>query len=300
MSPLKRALELIRTHATELSVPGIENPNREAELLLRGAGSLDQNTIFRDNPFISENIETRFITFIQRRISGEPLQYILGTVDFCNLSIQVGPGILIPRPETEFLVHEAIKIINIHYNNAGPVYILDLGTGSGCIAVAVAKQLPMATVYGIDSSTTALTYARKNALSNHANNTCFIAGNFFDPLCVVKFHMILSNPPYIRSCEIDTLQREIKDWEPRHALNGGQDGLACYRQILSKAPAYLLPGAYVVFEVGMGQAEEVINIGESHGLMCSNVITDYAGSNRVVTLKNMPEPLIYTSGLINL
>ncbi|HLC15770.1 MAG TPA: peptide chain release factor N(5)-glutamine methyltransferase [Thermodesulfovibrionia bacterium] len=284
MPPLKRALELIRTHAIELSDAGIENPIREAELLLYGAGSLDQNTILRDNPLVSEKVETTFRTFIKRRISGEPLQYILGTVEFCNLSIQVGPGILIPRPETEFLVHEAVEIIKTTYDS--PIYILDLGTGSGCIAAAMAKQFPKATVYGIDSSVAALAYARKNSLFNQACcNTHFIAGSFFDPLCGVKFHMIVSNPPYIRAGEIDALQREIKDWEPRQALDGGEDGLACYRQILAKAPAYLLPGAYMVLEVGMGQDEEVANIAEQHGLICTKVIADYAGIKRVVILK---------------
>ena len=285
MSNLKRALDLIRSQGQELSDSGIDNPLREAELLLCGAGSLDRNIIFRDNPFIPQEIENRFLSFVQRRINGEPIQYILGNVNFCDLTIHVGPGVLIPRPETEFLVLKAIEIIKNCFNNTKTVHILEIGTGSGCIAVAVARQCSQAKIYGVDSSLSALHYAQKNALFNQTDNASFISGSLFEPFCGIKFHMVLSNPPYIKSSEINTLQREIRDWEPREALDGGDDGLMFYRQILSQAPQYIFPDGYILLEVGLGQSQPVCHIAETHGFISEGVIADYGGIERVVLFR---------------
>lgn len=285
MTNLKRALDLIRCQSQILNASGIDNPFRETELLLCGASSLDLNIIFRDNPFIPKEVENRFLSFVQRRIIGEPIQYIIGKVDFCDLTIHVGPGVLIPRTETEFLVLKTIEIIKTVFFDIRSINIVDIGTGSGCIAVSVARQCTHSKVYGVEPLLSALFYAQKNTLFNQVDNVSFISGSLFEPFCGIKFHMVLSNPPYIKSDEINTLQREIREWEPREALDGGDDGLMFYRQILSQAPAYIMPGGYILFEVGLGQSQSVQDIAQKNGFIRESVTADYADIERVVVLR---------------
>jgi release factor glutamine methyltransferase len=227
-------------------------------------------------------------------------------VEFHGLKIRVGQGVLIPRPETELLAEEVIKAISTSNPpfTKSELKILDLCTGSGCLALAIAKHFPDAEVYGTDISKDAIRYAKENARLNDIRNVTFLKGSLFEPLKQImfsdvqsfKFDVIVSNPPYIRSGDMPNLQPEINKWEPRNALDGGGDGLRYYRTILSEAPKYLTPpcpplprggwgGGVIFLEIGEGQAEEVLVIAMQNGFCNISVIKDYAGIERIVTVR---------------
>ncbi|MBI5025838.1 MAG: peptide chain release factor N(5)-glutamine methyltransferase, partial [Nitrospirae bacterium] len=235
-----------------------------------------------------------------------------------GLRIRVGHGVLIPRPETELLVEEAIKIETrdkrqetSKYNNSSLVTrhsslekslvtchsslekslvtrhlslkILDLCTGSGCIAIALAKKFPEAQVYGTDTSEIALGYAEKNAEINGVKNVTFLKGPLFQPIAKLgHFDLIVSNPPYIVSQEIKGLPQEIKDWEPLNALDGGTDGLDFYRAIINDAGKFLSESGCIALELGAGQADKVAGIMLSAGFSEIKISRDYAGIERIV------------------
>ena len=171
--------------------------------------------------------------------------------------------------------------------------ILDLCTGSGCLALAIAKHFPDADVYGTDISKDAIRYANENARLNDIRNVTFLKGSLFEPLSqllthnssLLIFDVIVSNPPYIRSGDIQSLQPEINKWEPRNALDGGEDGLSYYRTILSEARRYLMLSGVIFLEIGEGQAEEVSVIAMQNGFCKISVIKDYAGIERIVAVR---------------
>ena len=168
--------------------------------------------------------------------------------------------------------------------------ILDLCTGSGCLALALAKHFPDAKVYGTDISATAIRYAKENAELNGIGNAVFLKGSLYEPLkqlisgMPLKFDVIVSNPPYIKSNDIANLQPEIKNWEPKNALDGGEDGLRYYREIFSDARRYLMPGGVIFIEIGEGQAEDVSGIARSNHFKNISVIKDYAGIKRIIVI----------------
>jgi release factor glutamine methyltransferase len=170
----------------------------------------------------------------------------------------------------------------------GQFSFLDLCTGSGCIALSLAREFPDAEVSGTDISKEALVFARKNARANDIRNVTFFHGSLFGPVRDRTFHIITANPPYIRSDEIGTLQREVRDWEPAAALNGGEDGMDFYRQILSSAAEYLKPGGCIFLELGYDQAEAVEKLAQEQGFQNVAVINDYAGIGRVLKAGRQP------------
>jgi release factor glutamine methyltransferase len=213
---------------------------------------------------------------ITRRAKREPLQYILGTQEFLGLEFVVTPAVLIPRHDTEVLVTEAVK------RGSGCRSILDIGTGSGCVAVTVAKALPEAEVCTVDVSGEAIEVARGNAERNRVS-VQFFQGSLFEPFAGKRFDMVVSNPPYITSADLATLQQEVRDFEPEGALDGGGDGLDFYRRIAADAPAFLNPGGWLLFEVGAGQAGEVLELLKAGGFTNERFTqTDPAGIERVV------------------
>ena len=219
-----------------------------------------------------------------RRINGEPLQYIIGNVDFMGLSISVGSGVLIPRPETELLVEEAVKRIQdkwIGERGKTALSLLDLCTGSGCIAISLAKRFPEAVVVGADLSLAALIYAQRNATENSIGNIRFLEGDLFDPVAGRLFHCITANPPYVRTEEIQELQREVREHEPLNALDGGIDGLDYYRHILSESPKYLERDGLLIMELGYDQADAVSGLAHDSGFRNIECIPDYAGIRRI-------------------
>jgi len=234
-----------------LAEKGVENARLEAEWLLCSAIGLDRVGLYVnfDRPLTEAELAV-CRGMVARRARREPLQYILGTQEFMGLEFEVTPAVLIPRHDTEVLVTEALQ----RAGKAGR--ILDIGVGSGCIAVALATSLPGAEVLGVESSAAALALAQHNSY-RHGGRLTLFEGSLFEPFPGQKFDLIVSNPPYIPTADLETLQPEVRDYEPRQALDGGADGLDFYRVIIPAAPGYLNPGGWLLLEVGIGQAEPV-------------------------------------------
>ncbi|MEK6581544.1 MAG: peptide chain release factor N(5)-glutamine methyltransferase [Nitrospirota bacterium] len=295
------ALDKIKEITAFLHKCGIDDAHIESEIILRHCLGSDKTILYRDNPLLSKENEREIEKILERRGKREPLQYILGYVEFYGLKIKVGEGVLIPRPETELLVEEVVKAAESREQlpphpplgkggTKGGVNILDLCTGSGCLALALAKHFPDAKVYGTDISATAIRYAKENAELNGIGNAVFLKGSLYEPLkqlisgMPLKFDVIVSNPPYIKSNDIANLQPEIKNWEPKNALDGGEDGLRYYREIFSDARRYLMPGGVIFIEIGEGQAEDVSGIARSNHFKNISVIKDYAGIKRIIVI----------------
>jgi len=293
-----RLLELLRISTEYLEAANIDDALSEAEMLVFHIANRDRLDAYIDNPEITSADSAKVRRFLQRRIKGEPVQYIIGHIEFLGLTIKVGKGVLIPRPETELLVEEVIKTVkgealsvNSSENKASRLTphalqtFLDLCTGTGCIALSLAREFPDAEVYGTDLSKEALAYAKKNAEANTIRNVRFSQGSLFEPVKGKKFDVITANPPYIRRDEIETLQPEIRDWEPAAALDGGMDGMDFYRAILSSAGDFLKPNGFIFLELGYDQAEGVQKIARAEGFKDITVINDYAGIGRILSAK---------------
>lgn len=280
------ALDKVKRASDYLAEFDIKDAYREAELIVIHCLNINRIGLYKDNPDIPESIDTEIEAILQRRSKREPLQYILGYTEFYGLKIEVGPGVLIPRPETELLVEETVKRISNFDFRIANLKILDLCTGSGCIALAIASAIPAIKVYGIDNSSESIKYALKNAKINNIQNVTFFKGNLFESIGKdFKFDLIVSNPPYIKKSDLSNLQPEVKDWEPLNALDGGNDGLDYYRIIISEAKDYLRENGYIILEIGMGQAESIRRIAEIAGFTNITLIKDYSGIERIFTLK---------------
>jgi release factor glutamine methyltransferase len=274
------ALEAMHTAAERLTALGIPDAEKEAELIITAGLGIDRVSLYRDDPPLGWEDPRILDKMLRRREKREPIQYILGEVEFYGLRIKVGPGVLIPRPETELLVEETIKRLS---DNPAP-RVLELCTGSGCVALAVARGLPEAQVIATENSKEALRYALENAALNEVENAAFPSGSLFEPVVGQTFDAVLSNPPYIRTGDIDTLAPEIKNWEPREALDGGPDGLDFYREIIPHAKEYLNPGGMLIVEMGAALAPGVAEIAEKEGLKPLPPLRDWGGCDRVMTI----------------
>jgi release factor glutamine methyltransferase len=290
-----RLLDAVRSATQYLEEAGVEDSFVDAELLTLHAAGIDRLTAYRENPEIDKTRLARVRRLARRRASGEPVQYIIGHLDFLGLKIEVGKGVLIPRPETELLAEEAIKTVRSeelgvrskekdtsHLTPHTSLKILDLCTGTGCIALAIAREIRDAEVYGTDVSKAALRYAKKNAAINGIRNARFIQGSLFAPVENMLFDLIVSNPPYIRTLDIEGLQREIREWEPVSALDGGPDGLDFYREIFPGAAGHLKERGAVIVELGFDQAEDVTKIARQSGFSSIDIRKDYAGIERIL------------------
>ncbi len=262
---------------------GIDDATKEAEMLVAGLLGISKVDLLLKNIPLTAAQAEQLDALAARRASGEPMQYILGYVEFYGLTIHVGPGVLIPRPETELLVEQVIKDRGQKPEDReqGKLDILDLCTGSGCIALALANNFPYAQVYGVDRSDAALKYATKNAAANSINNVRLLSGDLYSPVKGMRFDLIVSNPPYIPKDDIHTLQKEITDHEPVSALDGGIDGLDFYRRILAEAHLYLKTGGMVVLEIGIDQAKDIKQLAEDAGFGNIRFIKDYSGIERI-------------------
>ncbi|MDO8644485.1 MAG: peptide chain release factor N(5)-glutamine methyltransferase [bacterium] len=236
---------------------GVPNPRLDAELLLTDTLQVKQIDL-RLNPQtpVSAEKQKEFQEKVLRRADREPLQYILGKTEFWGLPIKVTPDVLVPRPETELLVEEAIRTVG-----AAPTKILDIGTGSGCIAIALAKNLPKATITAIDISEKALEIARQNSDLNQVSKQIqFIQSDLFENLPPVKFDLIVANPPYVTEAYWNRLQDEILHHEPKIAIVSDASGLKIIRRILDEAWEYLVPGGALLMEIGDDQRESLETI----------------------------------------
>ncbi|MFN3480517.1 MAG: peptide chain release factor N(5)-glutamine methyltransferase [Thermodesulfovibrionales bacterium] len=277
------ALDKLKEVSAILKTAGIEDAPKEAEILITETLGIDRTSLYSGRYKITEDDSRRIDSLLQRRLKREPLQYIFGHVEFLGLRFNIGRGVLIPRPETEMLAEEAIRILKS--KKPSGANILDLCTGSGCIATTIARHLPESFVYGVDISEAALSYAEENALLNDVRNVRFLRGDLYEPLKIgpeIRFDMIISNPPYIRSEDIKSLQPEIRDWEPLEALNGGEDGLEYYRRIIGGCRDFLMDKGEVLLEVG--DSRGVIDIARSYNMRVLSVIKDLSGIDRVLRL----------------
>lgn len=260
-----------------LASRGVENARREAEWLLCAATGLDRVGLYLnfEKPLDDGELAV-YRAMVARRGRREPLQHILGTQEFCGLEFEVTPDVLVPRHDTETLVNAALARMTDARS------VLDIGTGSGCIAVALARRLPGAAVTAVDISGAALVVARRNAERNNVNVE-FIQGSLLEAVAGRHFDLIISNPPYIPSGDMETLQPEVRDFDPRGALDGGADGLDFYRALTRDAASCLSPGGWLLLEVGTGQAAAVARMFRASGGYGDPVTAfDGAGIERVV------------------
>jgi release factor glutamine methyltransferase len=273
----------------ELSSSGIESHRLEAEILVSAVlGLLDEPRVelLRTGDRELSTAQARTLaSLILRRLSGEPVQYIVRRAWFRDLVLEVGPGVLIPRPETEVLVGEVIARIG-----AKPARVVDVGTGSGCIALAIAAECPGASVIALDVSPEALRYAEINRdrveaqFPGTAKRVQILEGEGLASLFATdRFDVIVSNPPYVSEADRATLPRDVRDHEPHLALFAAKDGLAMLEEIIQEAPERLVPGGLLALEVGDGQARAVSDLIARAGAYDGRrIVPDLAGRQRVV------------------
>ena len=242
---------------TVLKLEKISTPKLKARLLLQYVLKKPrQYLIVYDNQQLTDKEEQEYLKYVELLTQGEPIEHITHQKEFMKLNFYVDENVLIPRQDTEVLVEEVMKIAK----KMGAKKILDLCTGSGAIAVSLAKYLENVQLTALDISGKALDIAIANAKNNHVQNKItFVESNLFQNLGQEKYDMIVSNPPYIRRKEIESLDREVKK-EPRLALDGGEDGLDFYREIIDRGYEYLKYGGYICLEIGYDQKEEVMQI----------------------------------------
>ncbi|ACD94753.1 peptide chain release factor N(5)-glutamine methyltransferase [Trichlorobacter lovleyi] len=259
-----------------LTEKGVENARREAEWLLCEATGLDRMGLYLnfDKPLQDDELAA-YRSMVARRGKREPLQHILGSQEFDGLEFIVTRDVLIPRFDTETLLEEAVRQAPTART------VLDIGTGSGCIAISLFHRLPQAAITAVDLSPDALSIARRNAERNNAQIE-FLLGSFFQPVSERRFDLIVSNPPYITSADLADLQPEVRDFEPRLALDGGTDGLDAYRVLAAEAPRYLEPNGWLLLEIGAGQDKDVATLLADAGFDAIVSVPDNAGIIRVV------------------
>ena len=259
---------------------GNEAPASDAGVLLCSAVRCDRAFLYAhgSNELDSVLLENYF-SMLERRAAGMPLQYLTGVQEFMSLSFEVGEGVLVPRQETEILVE---AVMNLCRERGGIDRILDIGTGSGCIAVSLAYYIPDCNVTAIDKMLDALAIAQRNAITNGvADRVRFVKSNLFEELEKEPFDVMVSNPPYIRTKDIEGLQREVRCYEPPEALDGGEDGLHFYKAILHGTQRFLREGGSLAFETGYDQAAEVAAL-MSGFFRDIKIYKDLAGIERVV------------------
>jgi len=278
-------LNLIRWTDERFRKEGLTTPRLDAEVLLAETLGVDRVGLYThfDQPVQPREL-TRFKKLIQRRLRREPVAYIVGQREFWSLNFIVTPDVLIPRPETEILVMEALKVLSQPEQTKRRIRILEMGTGSGAISVALAKELPSASVVATDLSEKALSIAEENALRNGVRERIlFLQGDLFDPLEKGSiFELIITNPPYIPQDFFPSLPPEVRDFEPRVALDGGRDGLTFFRRVLPRLGEYLSPEGWVLAEIGAGQDQKVREIAAANpDLDSCDFLPDLAGIKRV-------------------
>ncbi len=277
---MKTVTQLLREIEQRLQAGGCDSPAFDACCLLEDLGGLGRGAVpQRGETVLSDELCSRLLAAADRRAAGEPLQYLLGTWDFLSLTLEVGEGVLVPRPDTELLCEIAAERLR----TVSDPKVLDLCAGSGCVGLGVASLCPSVSVLSLEKSPEAFAYLQRNvarypqlAVTPRVADVLTDAAAFTDPV-----DAILSNPPYIPAGDLAGLRREVQH-EPRMALDGGEDGLRFYRVIAEQWVTHLRSGGFVAVEVGIGQAEDVCRLFESVGLADVRVFADLAGIPRVV------------------
>ncbi len=314
-------LEAIQRSADFLAKKGVESPRLQVELLLADLLRLPRMQLYLnfDRPLTTGEADT-LRERVQRRGRREPLQHIIGSTSFCGLELAVNAHVLTPRPETELLAELGWQFLNslaassksgaltnrdekplpaLHHPSPSPggegrsegeqfsnqtLNALDFGTGSGCLAITLTVKCPAARVLALDVSPDALAVARQNAARHHVDSRLqlLLSDGFAALPPVAQFDLIISNPPYIPSAEIDTLEPEVRDHDPRLALDGGADGLGFYQRLACEAATFLNPGGRIMLEFGDGQEASVQNLFELQKWIVEAVKPDYSGRKRIL------------------
>lgn len=276
-------LEVIQRSTDFLAKKGVESPRLQIELLLAHALKIPRLNLYLnfERPLSDAEIDEAR-QMVKRRGNREPLQHIIGSTSFCGLEMRVTPAVLVPRPETELLAERAWKFLNtLTPDKSGTVAALDFGTGSGCLSVAIAVNAPAARICAMDVSEDALELAFQNAAIHRVSERIqFVRGNGFESLAAQRFDLMVSNPPYIPSREIETLQPEVRNHDPRLALDGGEDGLDFYRAFASRAKDFLSPTGKLMLEFGDGQDEPIRRLLADHAWNIESIERDYTGCPR--------------------
>ncbi len=289
MNTSKRAStvsDLLVQGALRLKRAGVEEWRVDCEVLLAWCLGWERwRLLSRSEEVVEGECRRRFLAALERRCAGEPVSRIVGSREFWSLDFEVDGSVLVPRPETELLVEQALEVGGRLEPSA---LILDLGTGSGAVAVALARELPSVQIVATDISLAALAVARRNARRlGVADRIAFVAGSWLSPFATAAgFRLIVSNPPYIPSGEIDRLDREVREWDPRHALDGGGDGLDPLRHIAGELPRIAGPDAWFMCEIGEGQGDSALAvISGVEGVLEADVVKDLAGRDRVLKVR---------------
>ena len=276
-------LEAIQKSTEFLARKGVDSPRLQTELLLAHLLKLPRMKLYLNFERALTPAETDALReLVKRRGQREPLQHLTGSASFCGLEIAVNRHALVPRPETELLAELGWQYLSTL--NSQPSTALDFGTGTGCIAIALAAKCPSAKIVATDISPDALALARENAARNNvADRIEFRQGDGVAALSAeIRFDLIISNPPYIPSAEIATLQPEVRDFDPRLALDGGADGLDFHRKLAAETPPFLKPGGNIMVEFGDGQADAVRKIFETEKWVVEAVREDYSHRQRIL------------------
>jgi len=261
----------------------IEGARAEARLLLRHVTGLSPEVLVAEpDRRLEAEAAARFEALLARRAAREPMAYILGEREFWSLPLFVGPGVLVPRPETETLVEAALEAFP---DRTAPLRILDLGTGSGCLLLALLREYPNAVGVGVDRSAEALAHATLNARRHGLDGRALLVRGDWGRGLAGPFELIVANPPYVASGELTELALEVARYEPRAALDGGADGLDAYRAILPDLPRLLAPAGVACLEIGAGQATALAALAEVGGFRVA-VRPDLAGIPRCLVLRH--------------
>ena len=284
MSKTWRVIDLIHWSESYFKEKGFQNSRPEIEWLLCSVLNCNRLDLYMrfDEPLSQKQLAT-LRSWVKRRMKNEPLQYITGSCDFYGRDFIVDKEVLIPRAETERLIDPAIKCVE----NISSPKILDIGTGSGCIAITMAKEMTNSLVLGVDKSLGSISLAQKNCSLLKADNVSFIEMDILNTLPDDKYDLVISNPPYISKKEMPTLMQDVKDYEPEIALTDFSDGLSFYKRFSKIFHKILKPDSFFVLEVGLGKhPSQVVSLFEKEGFSNIEIINDYNGDQRVLIIKN--------------
>jgi release factor glutamine methyltransferase len=277
---LSSIAENIQTAIRILQENEIAEPRREANSLLTFALEKDKTFLIAYPEYrLSAEEETRFLQLLPRRAAREPLQYITGRQEFYGLDFEVSPDVLIPRPETEIIVENAIEILRRKEN----ARFCEIGTGSGCISISILNDLKMARAVGVDISEKALRIAQKNAEKHEVSRRIDLKiSDLFASVKGEEFDLIVSNPPYISAEDFEALQPEVKKFEPRNALTDERDGFSVIEKIILHSPKFLKPGGFLLMEIGFDQAKKTREMFSPEIWQAFEILPDLQGIPRTV------------------
>ena len=284
----KSVFEVLKSATEHLDEKKIDSPRLDAEILLAHVMNCRRLDLYVESQRILPlEMILRFNELINRRLEGIPVAYLIGTREFMGLKFSVNENVLIPRPETEILT----EFVGEFLRSIGGGFFADLGTGSGAICVSILKFVKNSRACAVDVSQNALDVAKFNAQKFHVDDRAeFFCGNLFSPLESKIFDAIVSNPPYIPTNDLKSLQTEVQT-EPKLALDGGNDGLNFYRRIISDAPKFLRDGGLLAVEIGINQASAVKNLFEQKNFVDIGILNDLAGIERVIFGRNVDKVL---------